>query len=71
MSQHTPDFEMIGNLLSAIFAGILSGGVALFLFKALLIPAVAAAVGGVVGFYVNRLLKNIHAKKDKKKSNGN
>jgi len=62
MAKDYHNAESLGNSISTILGAISSGGVSLFLFKAVLFPAVAAIVGGVVGFYVNRLMKKIYHK---------
>lgn len=59
MSHHQHQ-DGLGNTISSILGALGSGGISLFLFKAVLFPAVAAIVGGVVGFYVNKGMKYIH-----------
>lgn len=52
-----------GEILSILFGSITSAGAAAFLLKAVVVPAIMAAVGGVVGFYVNYFLRKWHGKK--------
>ena len=64
-SDNQSTFDAIGNLISLLVGGISGGAVAAFLFKALLVPALAAAIGAFVGFHVNRWLKKRYDKKQK------
>ena len=56
--------ENIGLTLSTIFGGLFSGGTVLVLVQTSAVAAITAAVGGIVGFYVNRLLKKLHDNHD-------
>lgn len=58
------------NMLGAIFGSIGAAGFVEVAMHTVLLSTIGAIVGGVVGFLVNRWLKKMFAKFDKKKTNG-
>lgn len=56
--------EMLGAIFGSIGAASFVGVV----LKTIVLSAIGAVVGGIVGFLVNRWLKKIFAKLDKKKT---
>jgi len=57
-------------MLGAIFGSIGAAGFVEVAMHTVLLSTIGAIVGGVVGFLVNRWLKKMFAKLDKKKTNG-
>jgi len=57
-------------MVGAIFGSIGAAGFVEVAMHTILLSTIGAIVGGVVGFLVNRWLKKIFAKLDKKKLNG-
>lgn len=62
MNENSPN-----NMLGAIFGSIGAAGFVEVAMHTILLSTIGAVVGGVVGFLVNRWLKKLFAKFDKKK----